>query len=204
MRETEDRSEPANPAKHREANAGLRDAELAAACRRGSLEAFEQLYLEQGARLKSVAFNLLGNASDAEDAVQEVFLRVYRGIGSFKGQSAFSTWIYRILVNCCFDLGRRKARRQEASEPEPDEGREAEAWDAVAAPVADHPLRLALESCMKRLSPKHREVFVLFEVEGFRHAEIASILDISEALSKNRLFEAKQQLRQWLKSEKGL
>lgn len=204
MRETDDRAGPANPVKLREANAApaVRDLELAAACRRGSLEAFEQLYREHGARMKSIAFNLLGNPSDAEDAVQEVFLKAYRGIGGFKGQSAFSTWIYRILVNCCYDLGRRKSRRQEASEPEPDAERELEAWDTVAGPVADHPLRLALESCLKRLSPKHRQVFVLFEIEGFKHSEIAEMLEISETLSKNRVYEAKQQLRQWLSSEK--
>jgi len=179
---------------------GLGDLELAAACRRGDVAAFEGLYHVHGARLKRIAFNLLGNVNDAEDAVQEVFLRVYRGIDSFKGQSAFSTWIYRILLNCCYDVRRRIARRQESSGPEPESepGTEREA----AAPVADHPLRLALESCLARLTSKHREVFVLFEVEGFKHSEIAAMLNISETLSKNRLYEAKRHLRHLLGTRK--
>ena len=89
------------------------DSALAEACRTGSLSAYEQLYQKHGARLKSIALNLLGNVHDAEDAVQEAFLKVHRGIRSFKGQSAFSTWIYRILLNSCYDLRRKKQRRQE-------------------------------------------------------------------------------------------
>jgi len=185
-----------------DAGRDLADLDLAAACQRGDLAAYEHLYRVHGARLKSVAFNLLGSSTDAEDAVQETFLRVYRSAKGFKGQSAFATWIYRILVNCCYDLRRRKAHLQQ---PEADaaEGEEPAAREA-AAPAADHPLRLALEACVARLSPKHREVFVLFEVQGFRHSEIAAMLDISEALSKNRLYEAKQQLRRLLQAEKDL
>lgn len=171
------------------------DAELAAACRRGNLAAYEQLYATHGARMKSFARNLLGNAHDAEDVVQEVFLKVHRSIASFRGQSAFSTWVYRILVNSCYDLRRKKMRRQETPEQElvPEGG-----WNPPA-PAPDHPLRMALEQSVAQLTDDQRKVFVMFEVEGFSHAEIAGMLGISEAASKNRLYQAKVNLRRWLK-----
>lgn len=170
------------------------DEALAEACRAGSLAAYEQLYRSHAPRMKSIAMNLLGNATDAEDAVQDVFLKIHRGIRNFKGDAAFSTWVYRILINSCYDIRRKRLRRQETSEQELEEGGVPE----PPAPQRDHPLRMALEHSVARLSPEQREVFVLFEVEGFKHAEIAAMLRITETASKNRLFQAKQQLRQML------
>jgi hypothetical protein len=94
-------------------NAGLSDAELATACAAGGLGAYEQLYRQQGARMKNLARNLLRSSSDAEDAVQDTFLKVQRSIGSFRGQSSFVTWTFRILVNTCHDMRRRSVRRNE-------------------------------------------------------------------------------------------
>lgn len=170
------------------------DLQLAEDCRSGNLAAYEKLYEAHSARLKSIAVNMLGNITDAEDAVQEAFLKVYRGIGGFRGQSSFSTWIYRILLNCCYDAQRRKRREPEPSPPE----REAERPPEIPGPASDHSLRLALEACLARLNPKYRAVFLLFEVEGLTHSEIAAVLNVSEASSKNLLFEAKQQLRRLL------
>jgi len=146
------------------------DARLANACRSGSIEAYEQLYLRQSTKMKSIAMNLLGNAHDAEDVVQETFLKIHRGIKYFKGQSAFSTWTYRILVNSCYDLRRKKMRRQET--PEQDLVPEDQTFDSPA-PMHDHPLRMALEKCVSQLTPYLRSVFLLYEVEGFKHSEIA-------------------------------
>ncbi len=170
------------------------DSALAEACRSGSLAAYEQLYQSHAPRMKSIAVNLLGNTTDAEDAVQEVFLKIHRGIRNFKGESAFSTWVYRILVNSCYDIRRKRVRRQETSEQELEEDGAPE----PPAPHADHPLRLALERFVAQLHPEHREVFVLFAVEGFKHSEIAGMLSITETASKNRLYQAKQQLRKML------
>jgi len=141
--------------------------------------------------MKSVARNLLGNASDAEDAVQEAFLKLYRGLGGFKGHSALSSWLYRILVNTCYDIGRRRKRRAESAEPEPDEG---PAFDPAAHGV-DPSVRLTLERSLDRLPPLSRSVFVLYEVEGFKHREIAEILGIAEGTSKHALFTAKKELQ---------
>src|SRR5271167_4235495 len=89
------------------------DTALAAACRAGDLHAYERLYRLEGARMRNLARNLLGTQSDAEDAVQETFLKVQRSIASFRGQSSFVTWTFRILVNTCHDLRRSRMRRKE-------------------------------------------------------------------------------------------
>jgi RNA polymerase sigma-70 factor (ECF subfamily) len=164
--------------------------DLVEGCRRGDISAFEELYRSQGPRMKSVAFNILGNTTDAEDAVQEAFLRVYRARAGFKGSARLGTWMFRILVNACHDIGRQRRRRADETDlPAEDH------LAGFAAPAADTPLRLALEKAVGRLRPRHRDVFVLFEVEGFLHREIAEILDIPEGTSKSLLFEAKHELQ---------
>jgi RNA polymerase sigma-70 factor (ECF subfamily) len=171
--------------------------DLLEGCRNGRMAAFEQLFLMQGPRMKSLALNLLGNVSDAEDVVQETFLKVYRSIGSFKGESALTTWVFRILINNCYDLRRRKQRRG-GDQPELEIG--AEGTPDPAVPAGDHPLRVALERAVAALKPRLREVFLLAEVEGFKHQEIGRMLGISEANSKNLLFQAKRELREILKA----
>jgi len=172
------------------------EAALVQACRAGSVSAFEQLYQSHGAKMKSIAYNLLGNTSDAEDAVQETFLKAYRAMGSFKGDSSLSTWVTRILINTCRDLHRRRVRKPELQELHAD----AEDNRPAAEPRArgDHPLRVVLENCLAQLEERRRTVFLLFEVEGLRHTEIGEILGISEASSKNTLFQAKRELREML------
>lgn len=170
------------------------DRELAEGCRSGRLGAYEQLYRQHGPKMKSIALNLLGNVNDAEDAVQEIFLKIHRSVKDFAGQSAFSTWVYRITLNACYDMMRRKQRRQETPEEDlPEESR-----PDPPAPASDHRLRLALEQYVARLEPQRRRVFLLAEVEGLRHAEVAEVLGISVASSKNLLYQAKKQLRDWL------
>jgi len=188
---------------HSSVNAAAHSSEAAVveACRRGETAAFEQLFHKHGSKMKSIAFNLLGNRSDAEDAVQDAFLKVHRGIRNFRGQSAFSTWMYRILVNACYDMRRRDLRRLEEPAPQMAEGEE---LPHPSAPAVNHPLRMALESCVARLSDAYRSVFLLYEVEGFAHAEIAEMLSISVGASKNRLFEAKRELRQMLTQLPGV
>jgi RNA polymerase sigma-70 factor, ECF subfamily len=155
---------------------------LVQACCEGRLEAFERLYDIHAPRMKSVAFQLLGSRADAEDAVQEAFLRVYKSISRFRGRARLSTWVYRIVINAAYDLMRRHRRLidVEIEESTRDE---------------DPSLRVALAQCLRMLSPRQRDVFVLFEVEGFTHAEIGEILDVPEGTSKTLLFRARQELR---------
>jgi RNA polymerase sigma-70 factor (ECF subfamily) len=144
--------------------------------------------------MKSIARNLLGHESDAEDAVQEAFLKVYRGAGSFRGTASVSTWIYRILVNTCYDaLRRRKRRSEDALTLETPKGEGAR----ETAP-GDHPLRIAIEQGVAKLKPRQRDVFLLSAVEGFSHREISEVLDIPEGTSRTLLFEAKRHLQELL------
>lgn len=190
----------ATPHSDAEPSALQAERELVEGCRTGQIAAFEQLFRAHSPRMKSMALNLLGNPSDAEDAVQETFLKVYRGMAGFKGQSAFSTWIFRILINNCYDLRRRKQRRGgEAGEVELD----GENAPELPVPASDHPLRMALERAVAQLRPRLREVFLLAEVEGFKHQEIGEMLGISETNSKNLLFQAKRELRELLRAHEG-
>ena len=163
---------------------------LAAEIRAGSAPAVERFYELHGARMKSIAANLLGNLADAEDAVQDSFVKIYRGAASFRGGSRFSTWAYRVLVNSCYDMLRKRRRG-----PEPAEGAET---SRLTAPATDHPLRLSLEACLEDLHPRRRAVFLLFEVEGFTHREVGDILGLPEATSRTLLFEAKRDLQRSL------
>jgi RNA polymerase sigma-70 factor (ECF subfamily) len=170
------------------------DAALAAGCQSGDLRAYERLYALHGARMKNLARNVLGNSSDAEDAVQETFLKVQRSIASFRGQSSFVTWTYRILINTCYDLRRSRLRKKEIANDDSGEAPRPE----PRAPGAHPALRMALERALAKLTQHQRDVFLLYEVEGFRHAEIAGMLEITETASKNTLFQAKRNLRQML------
>jgi RNA polymerase sigma-70 factor, ECF subfamily len=174
------------------------DESLLEGCRRGEVDAFERLYALHGARMKSIARNLLAHETDAEDAVQEAFLKIYRGAGSFRGTSAVSTWIYRILVNVCYDTLRRRKRRAEDALTIESPGKEPGAAGAQAAAAGDHPLRIAIEQGVARLKPRQRDVFLLSAVEGFSHREISEVLDIPEGTSRTLLFEAKRHLQELL------
>jgi RNA polymerase sigma-70 factor, ECF subfamily len=158
--------------------------------RQGSLPAFERLYALHGDRMKSIAANLLGKTADAEDAVQEAFLKAYRAAPGFRAGASVSTWLYRILVNACYDQLRGRARRAEG--PLPDSTGDAPARER------DHPLRLAIESALSGLPERERAAFLLCEVEGFSHREAAEILEVPESTSRTLLFRAKRQLQRGL------
>jgi len=153
--------------------------------------------------MKNLARNILGSATDAEDAVQETFLKVQRGIASFRGQSSFVTWTFRILVNTCHDARRGRLRKKEVAADDEQQRDDAAPRPEPRASVAHPSLRLALERALAKLTRHQRDVFLLYEVEGFRHAEISSMLEISEAASKNTLFQAKKNLRQMLEPPRG-
>jgi RNA polymerase sigma-70 factor (ECF subfamily) len=165
------------------------ETDLLAGCRRQDVRAFERLYDTHAARLKSIAFHILGNRQDAEDAVQEAFVRVYRGIHGFQGESGIGTWLCRILINVSYDVARRRKR-----EADPEE----HGLEMRASPPGQLALKVAIETALQRIHPKHRMVFLLFEVEGLRHSEIATILEIPEGTSKAWLFEAKKELKRML------
>lgn len=172
-----------NPGKQKEFE---NEDELLAACRRRDRGAFEQVYQAHGSRMKSIAYHILRNRQDAEDAVQEAFVKLYRGIDGFQGQSGIGTWLCRIVINVSYDVARRRQREPDVEPPEQSGGKNQLA------------LRVALDDALRRIHPKHRMVFQLFEVEGLKHSEIASILEVPEGTSKAWLFEAKKELKRML------
>jgi RNA polymerase sigma-70 factor (ECF subfamily) len=165
------------------------DHHLAAACAAGDTMVFEDLFHRYGERLKSIAFNHLGNVSDAEDAVQETFLKLHRAAASYNGEAALATWLYRILVNTCYDALRRRRRRIDEA-PLEDYGTASRASASV-----DDTKRIALRRLLDELPEQRRTVFVLFQIEGLSHAEIGQVLDITEGNSKWILFATKKQLQ---------
>lgn len=167
------------------------DRRIAEACAAGDQRTFEEIYRRFGERMKSVAWNHLGNVSDAEDAVQETFLKIHRSAATFTGEASFSTWIFRILVNTCYDIVRKRKRRIDEAPMEDDDGQ----FPQTAVSV-DDAKRITLRKLLAELPEQRRSVFTLFEIEGMSHAEIGEILGISEGNSKWILFATKKELQE--------
>jgi RNA polymerase sigma-70 factor (ECF subfamily) len=171
------------------------DARLARQIETGNVSAFEEMYRAHASRVFNVAWRMLGNAADAEDALQEVFLQAYRKIGGFKGESALGTWLYRMAVNLCLDRLRSRAGR---------DGRQTGSLEDSPPKAASTTRemivnRLDLERAIARLPDGARAAFVLHDVEGFAHQEVGSILGVSEGTSKSQVHKARMKLREWLR-----
>lgn len=173
---------------------GAADLELARRCGRGDQDAFEQLYRAHAGRLYSLIVRMVGSAETAEDLLQEVFLTAYRKAGSFRGDSSLGTWLYRMAVNHCLDYlrGRHaKMSKTTASLDEEDAMEPASPGPAVPAAIN----KLDLERAIAQLPDGCRTAFVLHDVEGFEHNEIARMLGVSEGTSKSQVHKARMKLR---------
>src|SRR5215211_4162853 len=163
-----------------------KDQALAVSASKGDAEAFRQLVREHSRLVYRVAIRILG-PQDAPDASQEVWVRVWRNIGNFRGDSAFSTWLYRITVNTCLSVRRKESRRKEreyAGEelpflPEPPGG---DADPEAAALSAQR--REELLAALGHVRAEHRAALVLRHMEGLSYAEIAQILDVPDGTAK--------------------
>jgi len=173
-------------------------AELVAAARGGSREAFDELVRVTSRDTYTLAFRLVGNEEDARDVVQETYLRAYKGIGRFRGDAQFSTWLYRITANCANThlSKRRRHRHDELDESTILIDTDAER-DPQAVAVASS-LRDRLTAALDELPPKLRAVVVLRDVYDLPHEAIAAELGISESAAKVRLHRARKKLRETL------
>jgi RNA polymerase sigma-70 factor, ECF subfamily len=163
-------------------------------CRRGDPGAFEEIYRRHAPRVYSLAYRLTGSLADAEDLLQEAFLLIHRKLDSFKGDSALGTWIYRLATNCCVDFLRSRQHREDQATDTLDEA-------LPPTPRATGALRvehLDLERAIARLPPGYRSAFVLHDVEGFGHNEVAAMLGIAEGTSKSQVHKARMRLRDLL------
>ncbi len=168
-----------------------RERELVRRTAEGDRNSFRTLYDTYKDRVYSTCIRMLGNELDAEEALQDVFVRVYTGIGAFKGESSFSTWLYRIAVNVCIErLRRRKRPLDEIPLDDVPEARTA-IWD----PPVGTSFRDIVEREIANLPDGYRAVFVLCAVEGYKHREIADMLGIAPGTSKSQYFQARERLR---------
>ena len=146
---------------------------------------------------------MTGNIAEAEDLTQEVFIQLHRKIGSFRGEAAFTTWLHRLTVNQCLMHFRKRSVKLEKTTEEGEtpvqivRGTE----NPNAMPVVD---RIALDNALKQLPPGYRTVFVLHDVEGHEHEEIAKMLGVAVGTSKSQLHKARMKLRQILKARKDI
>ena len=170
------------------------DLELAERCRAGDADAFEELYRQHSRRLFGLVFRMTGSAEDAEDLLQEVFLQVHRKLAGFRGESTLGTWLYRLAMNHCLDhLRGRQAKMSRATDSLDRE--------EAAEPIAPDPIvptaisRMDLERAIATLPDGCKAAFLLHDVEGFEHGEVAAILGVSEGTSKSQVHKARMKLR---------
>lgn len=180
----------------------LSDHALAVAAAAGDMQAFELLYERHNRRVYSLCLRMTQNPAEAEDLTQEAFIQLFRKIGSFRGESAFTTWLHRLTVNQCLMHFRKRSVKLEKTTEEGEtpvqivRGTE----NPNSMPVLD---RIALDNALKQLPPGYRTVFVLHDVEGHEHEEIAKILGVAVGTSKSQLHKARMKLRSILKSKKN-
>jgi len=167
------------------------DAELVRRVRAGDMEAFEALYRQHAARIYTLACRIAGSPEDGEDLVQEIFLQAYRKLGTYKGDSALGTWLYRLALNHCLDYVRGRPAKMKKITDTLDGEHSYQPLARRETPEA----RLDLERAIERLPDGCREAFVLHDVEGLDHREVGDLLGIAEGTSKSQVFKARARLR---------
>ncbi len=174
------------------------DADVLTRAQAGDHHAFAQLYALHKRRIYSLCLRMVGNVAEAEDLTQEAFLQLHRKIATFRGDSAFSTWLHRLAINVVLMHLRKKGLSvislDEAMEPTPEEG-PGRSFGAPDLSLAGSIDRLALERAISDLPAGYRLIFVLHDIEGYEHNEIAAMLDCSIGNSKSQLHKARLKLR---------
>lgn len=182
----------------------MTEQELVTRAKAGDDEAFAQLMRDNEKRIYNLTLRMTGNPEDAMDLAQEAFLNAWRGLKFFKGDSAFSTWVYRLASNACIDHLRRKKRRQDISVPMP-----VDEEDDTAPEIPDErfqpeqelerqELRRTVAAGLEQLSDEHRQVLVMREINGLSYQEIGDILDLEAGTVKSRIARARNSLRKIL------
>lgn len=171
--------------------------------RRGETAAFEELVRLYEKRVYAVALRSSGNPEDAADIVQEVFLRAWRSIESFRGDSGLSTWLFRITMNLCVDHARHKHAQPQTQPIVTDDETERPLPDPAPTPeehLDNRELGRELAAALEEISEEHRRIVLLRDVSGMSYTEIAEVLEISEGTVKSRLSRARIALRKVLLS----
>ena len=174
------------------------DNRLIAECLRGRVQAFEELVCRYQDRLYNTVYRLLGNAEDARDAVQDAFINAYQSLNSFKGDSQFFTWLYRIAINTAISLKRKNRNLQVFRGPDMPEP-----IDESPTSKPEHAMESAedekrVQAALNRLSPEHRTVLILKDLEGQKYDAMAELLNVPIGTIRSRLHRARLELRQLL------
>jgi RNA polymerase sigma-70 factor (ECF subfamily) len=174
------------------------DYQLAQRIAGGDMQAFEELYQRYHRHVYSLCLRMTNQVAEAEDLTQEIFIQVHRKIGSFRGESTMRTWLHRVTVNKVLMHFRKNSVRREwtTADGESPEPSAVLTKNRNHAPVLD---RLALERAIAQLPPGYRAVFILHDVEGYEHAEVARICGNSIGTSKSQLHKARKKLYELLK-----
>ena len=178
----------------------VKDFDLAQSASKGDMVAFEELYKRHHRRVYSICLRMLQNTSEAEDLTQDVFIQLYRKIGSFRGDSAFTTWLHRMTVNqVLMHFRKRTVKFEKTTE-------EGETPDQIVSGTANPERmrivdKIAIDNAIAQLPPGYKNVFLLHDVEGFEHEEVARILGCSVGTSKSQLHKARLKLQKLLKKK---
>ncbi len=183
----------------------LPEAKVIRMAQRGDEGAFERLYRLHSARVYALCMRMLRNADEAEDSTQEVFLHVFRKIQGFRGASAFSTWLHRVAVNTVL-MRIRGSKQAKAALVENTEGNEENGIPRREFGAPDLHLegyidRAAIENAIKQLPPRCKLMFVLYDIQGYAHSEIAKLLGCSVGNAKSQLHKARVRLRKLLRAD---
>lgn len=185
--------------------AGSAEAQAIADAKKGDAAAFEFLYHAQKRRVYSLCLRMTGDAAEAEDMTQEAFLQMFRKIGTFRGEAAFSTWFHRLTVNLVL-MRLRKKGLWVTSLDEPAQDSEDNRTPQVGAPdtaLLGSVDRIVLEKAIQALPPGYRTIFQLHDVEGYEHREIAGMIGCSVGNSKSQLHKARMKLRELLQLQRA-
>ncbi|MGE4488384.1 MAG: RNA polymerase sigma factor [Kiritimatiellales bacterium] len=178
------------------------DLELVHRSQAGDHAAYEELVRRYHDRIYALVYNMTSNREDAEDLVQEVFVKAWKALGHFREQSGFYTWVYRIALNRTINFRKKRNRRQGVSfdDFDPDikqaeSYREFSSKGSVLRKMSLGEFQKKMNEALEKLSQKHRAVVVMHDVQGMPHAEIADIMRCSEGTVRSRLFYARKQLQ---------
>lgn len=184
------------------------DKSLVDQARNGSQEAFAQLIAQNQTKIYNLAYRMTGNHEDALDVSQDAFIKAWQALPNFKGDSSFSTWVYRLASNTAIDLLRKQKRKAENSlttdYADDDEGTEIQIPDSrtePAAAFATKELSTTIQRGLELLPPHHREVLIMREIQGLSYQEISTTLDVDLGTVKSRIARGRNTLRKFLQKE---
>jgi RNA polymerase sigma factor (sigma-70 family) len=182
----------------------LEDEALVARAQAGDASAFDALVLKHSSKLYGLVFHMTSNHEDTNDLLQDIWSKVFRALPGFRGASKFSTWIHSIAVNMSINFLKRRGRRQTLSL----DAQDSEGGSPLEPLLVHHQtprretnlaeLQTRISQALQKLTPDHRAVVTMFDIQGMAHAEIAKILGTSEGTVRSRLFYAHRQLQNYL------